>query len=150
MRPMRLAPPCRRPPRHQVIGMPVTALYAALVGFVFLALSRRVIVVRRAAQVPLGDGGNRRLSRAIRAHANCAEYAPLGLVLIGLAESLSIPALILHALGASLVAGRVVHAYGVSQEPENYRFRVTGMGLTLTAIAVAAIAALIGAIVHWT
>jgi uncharacterized protein len=130
--------------------MAITALYAALITVVFLALSRRVIVLRRAAQVPLGDGGDRKLTRAMRAHANCAEYAPLGIILIGLAESLSVPALIVHALGVSLVAGRIVHAYGVSQEPENFRFRVAGMGLTFTAIAVAAGAALIGAIVHWT
>jgi uncharacterized protein len=130
--------------------MAITALYAALITVVFLALSRRVIVLRRAAQVPLGDGGDRKLARAMRAHANCAEYAPLGIILIGLAESLSVPALIVHALGVSLVAGRIVHAYGVSQEPENFRFRVAGMGLTFTAIAVAAGAALIGAIVHWT
>jgi uncharacterized protein len=86
------------------------------------------------------------LARAIRAHANCAEYAPIGIILIGLAESLAVPAPILHGLGIGLVAGRVVHAYGVSQEPENLRFRVAGMGLTITAIAVAASAALIGAI----
>jgi uncharacterized membrane protein YecN with MAPEG domain len=60
-----------------------------------------------------------------------------------------VPSLILHALGLALVAGRIVHAYGVSQEPENFRFRVLGMGMTLTSIAVAAGAALIGAIVHW-
>jgi uncharacterized membrane protein YecN with MAPEG domain len=135
---------------YQLDAMAITALYAVLITIVFLALSRRVIVLRRAAQVPLGDGGDRKLARAMRAHANCAEYAPLGIILIGLAESLSVPALMLHALGLSLVAGRIVHAYGVSQEPENFRFRVTGMGLTFTAIAVAAGAALIGAIVHWT
>ena len=129
--------------------MAITALYAALITVVFLALSRRVIVLRRAAQVPLGDGGDRKLARAMRAHANCAEYAPLGIILIGLAESLSVPALIVHALGLSLVAGRIVHAYGVSQEPENFRFRVSGMSLTFTALAVAAGAALIGALVRW-
>ncbi len=129
--------------------MPVTALYAALVALLFLVLSRRVIVARRTAQVAIGDGGDRRLLRAVRAHANCAEYAPIGIILIGLAELLAVPAPILHALGIGLVAGRIVHAYGVSQEPENLRFRLTGMILTLTAIAVAASAALIGAIVHW-
>jgi uncharacterized membrane protein YecN with MAPEG domain len=129
--------------------MPITALYAGLVALLFLALARRVILLRRAVQAPLGDGGDRKLARAMRAHANCAEYAPLGLILIGLAESLSVPSLILHALGLALVAGRIVHAYGVSQEPENFRLRVLGMGMTLTSIAVAAGAALIGAIVHW-
>jgi uncharacterized protein len=129
--------------------MPITALYAALIALLFLVLSQRVIGARQAVRVPLGDGGDRALARAIRAHANCAEYAPIGIILIGLAESLAVPAPILHGLGISLVAGRIVHAYKVSQEPENLRVRVAGMGLTITAIAVAASAALIGAIVHW-
>ena len=128
--------------------MAITALYAAAITLLFLALSVRVIRLRRAARIALGDGGERRLARAIRAHANCAEYAPIGIILIGLAESLSVPALLLHALGIGLVAGRVVHAYGVSQEPEDSRFRATGMGLTFTAIAVAAGAGLIGAMIH--
>lgn len=102
----------------------------------FLALSRRVIVLQQAAQVPLGDGGDWELTRAMRAHTNCAKYAPLGITLIGHAESLPVPALIVHALGLSLVAGRIVHAYGVSQESENFRFRVSGMGLTFTALGV--------------
>ena len=129
--------------------MAITALYAALITLVFLALSARVIARRGAAQVALGDGGNRELARAIRAHANCAEYAPLGIILIGLAEQVSAPALILHALGVGLLAGRVVHAYGLSREPENLRFRLIGMILTFTALAVGAAAALIGAVAHW-
>ncbi len=128
--------------------MAITALYAALITLVFLALSGRVIACRGAARVALGDGGDRRLARAIRAHANCAEYAPLGIILIGLAEQLSVPALILHALGIGLLGGRVVHAYGLSQEPENLRFRLIGMVLTFTALAVGAGAALIGAVAH--
>ena len=129
--------------------MAITALYAALITLVFLALSARVIARRGAAQVALGDGGDRELARAIRAHANCAEYAPLGIILIGLAEQLSVPAPILHALGIGLLAGRVVHAYGLSQEPENLRFRLIGMVLTFTALTVAAAAALIGALARW-
>jgi uncharacterized protein len=128
--------------------MAITALYAALITLLFLALSVRVIVLRGSARIALGDGGDRKLSRAIRSHANCAEYAPIGILLVGLAESLSAPGRLLHALGIGLLAGRVVHAYGVSQEPENTRFRATGMGLTFTAIGVAAGAGLIAAVIH--
>lgn len=129
--------------------MPITAVYAALIAGVFLALSRRVIMIRRGDRVAIGDAGNARLLRAMRAHANCAEYAPFGLILIGLAETLAAPALILHALGLALLGGRVVHAYGLSQEPEDLRLRVTGMALTLTTIGVAAITALISATLSW-
>jgi uncharacterized membrane protein YecN with MAPEG domain len=42
--------------------------------------------------------------------------------------------LLIHILGAALLAGRVAHSYGVSQTNENFRFRVTGMLLTLGVI----------------
>jgi len=35
-----------------------------------------------------------------------------------------------HLLGALLLAGRAVHAYGVSQEKENFRYRIAGMMTT--------------------
>ena len=129
--------------------MPVTAFYAALIAFLFLYLSRNVILARRTARVDVGDGGDKPLLRAMRVQANCAEYAPLGIILIGLCESLAMPAILLHALGLALVAGRVVHAHGVSKEPENFRFRVAGMSLTLMTIATAAFVALGGALMQW-
>jgi len=33
----------------------------------------------------------------------------------------------------------LIHAYGVTQEKEDYRFRVAGMVLTLTSIALSAL-----------
>jgi len=39
----------------------------------------------------------------------------------------------------ALLFGRIVHAYGVSQEKENYRLRTAGMLLTFGAIVVAAL-----------
>ena len=44
------------------------------------------------------------------------------------------------------VAGRVIHAYGVSQEHENFRLRMAGMATTLTVLAVMAVWLLMGAI----
>ncbi|AVO47401.1 MAPEG family protein [Phreatobacter cathodiphilus] len=118
--------------------MPITALYAALLALLFVVLSVRVIGFRRAVRIGLGDGGDTALLRRVRVHANFAEYAPFCLVLIGLAESLRAPALLLHALGALLLAARFSHAYGVSRQPETFFFRVAGMVGTLTVIGVAA------------
>ena len=33
----------------------------------------------------------------------------------------------IHLVGASLIAGRILHAIGISQEPENYKIRTAGM-----------------------
>ena len=64
----------------------ITALYAGLLALLFLALSINVIRYRRGEQVSLGDGGKRKLARGIRAHGNFAEYVPLVLVLMSIAE----------------------------------------------------------------
>jgi len=129
--------------------MPVTAFYAALIALLFLFLSRRVILARRAVGVPVGDGGDTKLLRVMRVQANCAEYAPIALILIAVCESLAVPAVLLHAFGAALVAGRCIHAWGVSQEREIFRFRFVGMALTLLTIAAAALVALFSAVMHW-
>ena len=118
--------------------MPITALYASLLAFLFLLLTARVISQRREARVEIGHGESRELMRRARVHANFAEYVPLALVLLAAAESLKAPALVLHVLGLGLVAGRYIHAYGLSPSPHNFRLRVLGMWLTLIAIALLA------------
>lgn len=112
--------------------------YAALLAFVFLALSARVIRLRRAARVAIGAAGDKALERAMRVHANFAEYAPLALVLLLLLELRGAWPALVHLLAAALVVGRALHAYGVSQDVEDFRFRVAGMMMTLGVIAAAA------------
>ncbi len=47
---------------------PVTALYAGLLGLLMLILSFRVVAVRRATSIGLGDGGDALLLSRIRIH----------------------------------------------------------------------------------
>jgi len=108
----------------------IVPIYAAILALIFTGLSLRTLTLRRRLKVGIGTGDNQPLTRAIRAHGNFQEYTPLALVLILLLE-LTSPGAWVHVAGIALVAGRSIHAYGVSQEPENYRFRVAGMVLTL-------------------
>ena len=55
-------------------------------SLLFVVLSFRVIAGRRASSTALGDGSNPDLFRRIRVHSNFAEYVPLALILLGLAE----------------------------------------------------------------
>lgn len=119
--------------------MPITAFYASLLAFLFLFLSARVVAFRRQARVEIGDGEDRQLLRRVRVHANFAEYVPIALILMALAESMTSPRPLLHIAGLLLVVGRVMHAYGLSQTPHILRLRVWGMLLTITAIALAAV-----------
>jgi len=123
--------------------MPVTPLYAGLLGLLFLALSIRTIGVRRRLRIAVGDGGKEEMLRAMRVHANFAEYVPFAVVLLFLLETQGAPLVLVHALCAALVVGRLVHAHGVSRMRENLRYRVFGMALTFTALAGAAIGLLL-------
>jgi uncharacterized protein len=122
--------------------LPATSLYAALLAALFLVLSLRVVRERYRYQVALG-APHRLVERAVRAHGNCAEYVPFGLVLLGLLEGMGLPPWSVHVLGTALLTGRVLHAWGISREPEVLRWRSAGMALTFTVFGVAA-AALLG------
>jgi uncharacterized membrane protein YecN with MAPEG domain len=83
--------------------MPITAFYAALLAPLFILLSVRVIRARRACGVPLGDGGDAVVLRCMRVRANFAEYVPLTLLMMALAESLKTAPWLLHIMGIALV-----------------------------------------------
>ena len=117
----------------------VTPLYAASIALLFVALSIRTLRLRRRFQVAIGPGEEPLLIRAMRVHANFAEYAPIALLLMLFVELLTRNATLVHALGVLLLAGRALHAYGVSQVRENFRYRVSGMALTFTVIISAAV-----------
>ncbi|MGD9784995.1 MAG: MAPEG family protein [Hyphomicrobiaceae bacterium] len=119
--------------------MPITALYAGLLTLLFILLSIRVIRQRRTAQVAIGHGEDATLLRRMRVHANFAEYVPLALILMALLESMKASVYLLHGLGLALLAGRCIHAFGVSQSRENISLRIIGMTLTFAVLGVAAL-----------
>ncbi|MFN3613290.1 MAG: MAPEG family protein [Rubrimonas sp.] len=108
----------------------ITALYAGLSAMILLALTLRVIRLRRSLGFAWGDGGRAELMRAIRAHGNAAETVPTCLILLGLVEMLGAPGAVVHLLGLALVAGRLAHAYSCGAE-RRLKARVLGMSLTL-------------------
>ena len=118
--------------------MRITALYASLLAVLFLFLSVRVIGWRRQQRVEIGHGGDVQLLRRMRVHANFAEYAPFTLLLMALAENLGPPHVLVHLVGLTLLAGRTMHAYGLSQTPHILKYRVWGMTLTFAAMGIAA------------
>jgi len=122
--------------------LPVTALYAGLLGLYFVWLATRVIKARRVHRVALGTE-HRLVQRAARAHGNFAEYVPFALLMLALCEINGLPDWALHVLGVVLVAARVIHATGIAKEPEDFKWRVLGTSLTFTMMGVAA-AALLG------
>ena len=111
--------------------LPVTTSAAVILAALFVFLSIRVIGERRSSKVPIGDGGNETLQRRIRGQANLAEYGPIGLFLILLAELQSSGGIILPVLAAVFVAGRLMHGYAFGLKDYAVRPRVLGMQCTL-------------------
>jgi uncharacterized protein len=118
----------------------ITALYAGLLGILYLVLCGAVVSNRRRARVGLGTGSDTALERAVRVHGNFAEYAPLFLVLLLLAELNQGTVILLHAAGAAFFLARVAHAYGLSQSSGTSRGRFVGTLVTWIAILVLALA----------
>ena len=117
----------------------IIPLYSALLALFYVYLSARTIGVRRNANISIGDGGDDSMLRAMRMHANFAEYAPIALLLLAFVEIQGGPSWMLHALGALLLIARLSHAYGISSAQAPGKFRVAGMAATFTTIVIAAL-----------
>ena len=119
--------------------MTVLPLYAGLLALLFVALSVRTLRLRHGLRIAIGDAGDARMLRAMRVHANFAEYVPLSLLLLYFVESSGAAPWFVHALGLCILIGRVLHAVGVSQVRERFVFRVLGMALTFTPMIASAL-----------
>lgn len=112
----------------------VTPVYAAILGIIFIILSVRTLKQRRQAQVALGYGQDKELLRRIRVHGNFSEYVPIALLLATFAELQAVSLFIVHLICILLLSGRILHAYGVSQKHEVFKYRVSGMAMTFASM----------------
>ncbi|MCH2038089.1 MAG: MAPEG family protein [Rickettsiales bacterium] len=120
-----------------------SSLYAALLGIILVILSVKVIKRRRKQKVAIGDQGEETLQRLGRAQGNFAEYTPLFLIMLAMAEYQQLPVWGVHLIGAAFVIGRISYAYGLiyAEQGEevlkaNYKFRVFGMMMTFTSLGI--------------
>jgi len=123
--------------------MPITALYASLLALLVILLALVTVKLRRSLRVGMGDGGNRDLQRAIRAHGNATEYIPLFLILLAVYEANQGGALTLHIVGAVFFISRVLHAWGLYASGGSSPGRFVGTAGTLLALLVLAVANLL-------
>ena len=114
-----------------MLRLEIAALYAGVNILILLVLAVLVVAGRRKHKITLGDGGNEAFGRAVRAHANAAEYIPaalVGIVLLALFDPAT-PIWLLHAAGISLTLGRILHGWGLHTGPLTAG-RMFGMVLT--------------------
>lgn len=119
--------------------MVVTPLYAGLLVLWFLALSFQVIRCRRGGRISLGDGGDAKLIRVIRGHANFAEYVPVAILLMAILEISRFSIYVLHALGLALLIARLLHGYALSFTVHFKFGRLWGTALTFAVLVIEAV-----------
>ena len=93
----------------------VTPIYLAILGLLLVPFTLRVGLYRVNNKILIGDGADPELLRRIRAHANFIETVPLAILLLIVMETLGGADSWLHALGALLVAGRLLHYIGMTE-----------------------------------
>lgn len=110
------------------------ALYVGLNSFIIFGLIWQVISHRRREKIVLGDGGHAPLLRAIRAHGNAIEIAPIALIGLCALALVGSPSWVVHVGGISLTLGRALHAFGLSSSEGPSFGRMVGMLLSLFAM----------------
>lgn len=119
------------------------ALWTGLHLLLLLVLSLLVVRQRQRHKVAHGDEGIPELARAIRAQANATEYIPAGLAGLIVLALAGAPPVMVHIAGFALLAGRVIHAFGLSNTAGTSMGRTVGMILTWLAYIFLAVTALL-------
>jgi uncharacterized membrane protein YecN with MAPEG domain len=133
-----------------MMSVPITALYAGLLGLVYVLLALPIGVLRFRTNVSLYDGGNQPLAVAIRRHANFFEWVPLALLLIAMLELNGASRLLVHGLGLALLLARILHPFGLDYAEMRKPLRGLGAGVTTLVILIASIVLIYRTVLLWT
>jgi len=93
--------------------LPISLTAAAAAAFINFWLGYRVGQVRTSENVSVGDGGNEKVIRRMRAQANFTEYTPFVLILIALIEAATGTTTWLWVVMAAYMLARIGHAFGM-------------------------------------
>lgn len=124
------------------MSLPITAITAAICGLLLLFLAIDTVRQRIRARVNFGDGGDSRLTSAVRAHGNLAEHAPIVILLIAVLEFAHAHHLILTGLAGLFLIARVLHIWGLytpsptGKPPLGRQLGVIGTWVALGALSI--------------
>lgn len=124
-----------------MIILPISLTIAAGAALLNLWLTVRVGRVRGQEKVSIGDGGNDRVIRRMRAHSNYVENTAFVLILLALVELGLGSSLWLWGVGALYLVGRILHALGMDgmmwgRMAGTIITMLTQLGLAVTALAI--------------
>jgi len=116
--------------------MPITPLLAAVFGLMYIVLSISVVRIRIGQKISLGTKDNAELDKAVRIHANFAEYLPLCLLLFWFIETITFNSRLVFWLGSILLVARVAHVLGMRDPKSLLILRKFGVVATFSVILV--------------
>lgn len=122
--------------------LPVTAFVAAICAQMLLFTAIDTVRHRLRLKAAFGDAGDDTLTRAIRAHGNLAEHAPIVILLLAFLEMSRANHMGLMVIGAGFLFARVAHIVGLhsvsapGKPPVARQIGVIGTWLTLLVLSV--------------
>lgn len=116
----------------------ISLLYCGILALMYVGLTAYVGRWRGKDKRPLGHDHDPEsgLFRAVRAHANFAEYVPFLALLIVLDEMMGRSVIGAHIIGTLVVIGRGLNAYGIIVTSKFNKFRFAGALITVVMMAV--------------
>ncbi|WP_262694225.1 MAPEG family protein [Kordiimonas aquimaris] len=123
--------------------MTITLISASFLGLLMIYLTMGVAKNRGRSKIDLGTGDDEELLIAVRAHGNFTEFAPLGLILIGLLEYSRVSWYLVMGIAVAFVVGRYMHGLTFGKFEGRNPYRFVGTLLTLLSILVASVAGLL-------
>ncbi len=119
--------------------VPITSVFTAVTAILLLFLSGVVVKYRVKYRTGMGTTNDPDFEAAVRAHGNLVEYAPLTLLMLGIAELNGVASGFVYWLGMAFVLGRILHAWGMLQaQGGEHKARMVGILLTwLVMLAIA-------------
>ena len=113
--------------------MNISILFTIIFIIFYLILTIITINVRKSSKVAYGDDNNKKLIKAIRAHANFFEFTVFFIIYSFLLEILDANQIYVLFVNIIFLLGRISHAYSMLKE--KILFRVIGMMATLNIYA---------------
>ncbi len=109
--------------------MNISILFTIIFIIFYLVLTIITIKARRSARVEYGDGFNKQLTKAIRAHGNFFEFTVFFIISSFLLEILDANQIYVLIINILFLIGRISHAHSMLNE--KILFRMVGMMITL-------------------
>jgi uncharacterized protein len=118
----------------QTVALPViSAITAGVLIIGQMGLMFVVAGARFRVRQSLGDGADPTLLRLVRRHGNYAENAAIFVASLALLEMMGAVRPFVIGLATLFIAGRVLHAIGLSQQKTSNLWRIAGVFATIGA-----------------